>query len=201
MSVTTIQPANLAELVKSGKVVDLIDVRTPIEFCEVHLTMAKNVPLDQLDPATTMQTRQGATDDPIYMICRSGNRGQQACEKFLQAGFSQVVNVEGGTLACIASGLPVVRGEGVISLERQVRIVAGSLVCLGALLSGWVHPAWILLSAFVGAGLIFAGVTNTCGMALLLAQMPWNPSNTTTGVETSCDCTKTSCSIEQHRKK
>ena len=73
-----------------------------------------------------------------------------------------------------AAGLPVVRGKKAISLERQVRIAAGSLGLLGAVLGGFVHPAFLGLSAFVGAGLIFAGVTDTCGMGLVLTRMPWN---------------------------
>ena len=172
MTVTTISPRQLADLCKSGKI-DLIDVRTPVEFREVHAANARNLPLDRLDPATVMQARNGKKDEPLYLICRSGSRGQQACEKFLKAGFSNVVNIEGGTLACVEAGLPVVRGKKAISLERQVRIAAGSLVLLGAALS-FVHLAFIGLSAFVGAGLVFAGITDTCGMGMMLARMPWN---------------------------
>jgi rhodanese-related sulfurtransferase len=101
---------------------------------------------------------------------------------FLAAGFTNIVNVDGGTLACVECGLPVIRGKKMVSLERQVRIVAGFLVLLAALLGWFVHPAFVFLAAFVGAGLIFAGVTDTCGMGLLLAKMPWNhvhePANT-----------------------
>jgi rhodanese-related sulfurtransferase len=174
MSVSTITPQQLAELCKSKGKLDVIDVRTPVEFREVHVEVARNAPLDKLDPATVMRSRNGSKDEPLYLICRSGSRGRQACEKFLAAGFTNVVNVEGGTLACIESGLPVVRGKQVISLERQVRIAAGLLVLLGVLLGWLVHPALIALSAFVGGGLVFAGVTDTCGMGLLLARMPWN---------------------------
>jgi rhodanese-related sulfurtransferase len=173
MSVTTITPQQLAELCQGGKL-DLIDVRTPVEFREVHVEPARNVPLDRLDPAAVMQSRNGSADEPLYLICRSGGRGRQACEKFLAAGFTNVVNIEGGTLACVESGLPVVRGKKAISLERQVRIAAGLLVLLGALLGWFVHPAFIGLSAFIGAGLVFAGVTDTCGMGMMLARMPWN---------------------------
>jgi rhodanese-related sulfurtransferase len=97
-----------------------------------------------------------------------------ACARLQAAGQANVVNVEGGTLAWAEAGLPVVRGPKAISLERQVRIAAGSLVLLGAVLGWFVHPAFVGLSAFIGAGLVFAGVTDTCGMALLLARMPWN---------------------------
>ena len=85
-----------------------------------------------------------------------------------------MVNVEGGTLACEQAGLPVERGRKTMSLERQVRITAGSLVVIGTVLGRFVHPGFYGLSAFVGAGLVFAGVTDTCGMGMLLARMPWN---------------------------
>ncbi len=173
MSVTTISPRQLAELCKNGQI-DLIDVRTPVEFREVHATDARNVPLDRLDPVALMQARNGSKAEPLYLICRSGSRGRQACEKFLAAGFANVVNVGGGTLAWAECGLPVVRGKKAISLERQVRIAAGLLVLLGALLGWLVHPAFVGLAAFVGAGLVFAGITDTCGMGMLLARMPWN---------------------------
>jgi Protein of unknown function (DUF2892) len=84
------------------------------------------------------------------------------------------VNVEGGTQACLDLGLPIARGKNSISLERQVRIAAGSLVVLGVTLGWFVHPVFFGLAAFVGAGLVFAGVTDTCGMGMLLARMPWN---------------------------
>jgi rhodanese-related sulfurtransferase len=173
VSVASISPRQLAELCGQGEI-DLIDVRTPVEFREFHATAARNVPLDRLDPAAVMRDRNGREDRPLYVICRSGSRGRQACEKFLAAGFTNVVNVEGGTLAWVECGLPVVRGKKAVSLERQVRIAAGSLVLLGVLLGWLVHPAFLGLSAFVGAGLVFAGITDTCGMGLLLARMPWN---------------------------
>lgn len=174
MSVTIIHPRDLADLCKSGKAIDIIDVRTPMEFREVHLEGARNVPLDSLDPAAVMKARTGATEEPVYVVCRSGSRGRQACEKFLAAGFTNIVNIDGGTLACVECGLPVIRGKKAISLERQVRIAAGLLVLVGALLGWFVDPLFVFLSAFIGAGLVFAGVTDTCGMGLMLAKMPWN---------------------------
>jgi hypothetical protein len=85
-----------------------------------------------------------------------------------------VVNVEGGTQAWDQAGLPVIRGEKTISLERQVRIAAGLLVVSGTALGAFVHPYFLGLAAFVGAGLVFAGITDTCGMGMILARMPWN---------------------------
>jgi len=174
MSVKTISPLQFSELGKSGRAIELIDVRTPAEFREVHLEQARNVPLDQLDPAALLKARNGAGGESLYVICKSGGRSARACEMFVQAGFNEAVSVEGGTAACVAAGLPVVRGKKAMSLERQVRIAAGSLVLLGVIGSYLVHPYCIGLSAFVGAGLVFAGITDTCGMGMLLARMPWN---------------------------
>ena len=170
---------------QAGEPIELIDVRTPVEFREVHCPFARNIPLSDLDPKAVLAARNGNADTPLYLICRSGSRGKQACEKFHAAGFTQVVNVEGGTLAWADSGLPVNRGKKAISLERQVRIAAGSLVFVGSLLAWFIHPAFLIVPAFVGAGLVFAGVTDTCGMALLLARMPWNQVRCETGSETN----------------
>jgi rhodanese-related sulfurtransferase len=158
---------------RQKKDVDLIDVRTPAEFRDAHIDGAQNIPLDALSPQAVIAMRQ--TDaGPIYLICQAGSRGANACQKFLDAGFRDVVNIEGGTRAWMAAGLPVVRGKKSISLERQVRILAGLLVLVSAVLGLLVHPYFMGLAAFVGAGLLFAGMTDTCGMAMLLAKMPWN---------------------------
>ncbi len=172
--VQTITPQQLAQLHQSGKPIELIDVRTPVEFRELHVKFARNVPLDRLDPTAIQASRNGTASEPLYVICKGGGRGKQACEKFIASGVNQVVNVEGGTMACESAGLPIVRGKKAVSLERQVRIAAGMLVFTGAALGFFVHPYWIGLSAFVGAGLTFAGITDTCGMAMVLAKMPWN---------------------------
>lgn len=167
----SISPQELANLLRSGLEIELIDVRTPPEFGEAHLEISRNVPLDRLDASAV---RGGAGDEVVYVICQKGGRGRQACEKLAAAGIANVVNVEGGTAACDAAGLPMVRGKKAISLERQVRIAAGSLVLIGVVLAWFVHPLFVLLPAFVGAGLVFAGLTDTCGMGMLLARMPWN---------------------------
>jgi rhodanese-related sulfurtransferase len=186
MSVRTITPGELEGLRRQGRPVDLIDVRTPVEYGEVHAEAARSVPLDRLDPGAVMGARDGTTGEPLYLICLSGGRGRQACEKFHAAGFTNVVNVDGGTLAWERAGLPVVRGKKAVSLERQVRIATGSLVVLGTALGAFAHPAFLGLAAFVGAGLVFAGVTDTCGMALILARMPWNTSAARSTNGTTC---------------
>src|SRR4051795_2981113 len=98
MSVETITPHELEGLRRREQAVDLIDVRTPAEYREVHADPARSVPLDRLDPSAVMEARNGTQHGPLYVICRSGSRGRQACEAFQAAGFSNVVNVEGGTL-------------------------------------------------------------------------------------------------------
>jgi rhodanese-related sulfurtransferase len=173
-TIPTITVAELQARRDAGEHVELIDVRTPLEFREVHVDFARNVPLDRLDPEKLMQERNGSAGEPLYVICKSGNRARQACEKLLKAGHRNIVNVIGGTQAWDAAGLAVVRGKKAISLERQVRIAAGALVLTGALLAFFVNIHFVWLSAFVGAGLVFAGVTDTCGMALMLGRAPWN---------------------------
>ena len=170
-TLATINPKDLEDLKKAGKKFDLIDVRTPVEFRDVHAEGARNVPLDRLEPARVLQERKG--NEPIYVICHTGGRARKACELLQSAGLTDVVNVEGGTKAWAEAGLSVVRGKKAISLERQVRIVAGSLVLIGVGL-GFLHPALFGIAAFIGAGLVFAGITDTCGMGMMLARMPWN---------------------------
>lgn len=167
----TISPIELQNLLVSHPDLPLFDVRTPVEFSEVHVPQARNVPLDELRPGTLQLPK----DQPVYLLCRTDNRATKAAEKFSKEGFTHPVILEGGTQAWIAGNFPVVRGAAkVISLERQVRIVAGSLVFIGVLLGWFVHRAFFGLAGFVGAGLVFAGVTDFCGMGLLLARMPWN---------------------------
>lgn len=170
MSIATISPAELARRIESSEACEIIDVRTPAEFREVHATSARNVPLDVLSP----QAVPASGDQPLYFICKAGGRSAKACQKLIDAGITNVVSIDGGTDAWVAAGLPAVRGQKTMSLERQVRIAAGSLVVLGVALGYFVHPYFIGLSAFVGAGLVFAGVTDTCGMGMVLAKMPWN---------------------------
>ncbi|TWU25197.1 Inner membrane protein YgaP [Novipirellula galeiformis] len=170
----TITVHQLKQLQEQGSHVDLIDVRMPTEFREVHAERAQNFPLDSLDPEAITAARNGQSNEPLYVICKSGNRSGKAVEKFLGAGITNVVNVDGGTTAWIEAGLPVVRGKKAVSLERQVRILAGLLVLVGAVLGYFVHPAFNGLSGFIGAGLMFAGITDTCGMGMMLSKMPWN---------------------------
>lgn len=174
MSLRTITSGELEEMRRRGEPIDLIDVRTPAEYHEIHAEPARLVPLDSLDPRKVMAERNGFEGRPLYTICRTGNRGRMAAEKFQAAGYHDVINVEGGTLAWEQAGLPVVRGRKTISLERQVRIAAGALVVIGTVFGAFVHRGFLGIPAFVGSGLVFAGLTDTCGMGMVLARMPWN---------------------------
>jgi rhodanese-related sulfurtransferase len=149
-----------------------IDVRTPAEFEEVHIDGAVLHPLSDLRAEVVKELTRHKSD--CVVVCRSGGRAKQAFEKLVHSGVAGLCILEGGMTAWQGEGLPVVRGRKTISLERQVRIAAGSLVCIGSVLGYFVHPGFIALAGFVGAGLVFAGVTDTCGMAMVLATMPWN---------------------------
>ncbi len=171
--IATITPTRLSEILGASPSAEVIDVRTPMEFRQVHATMARSVPIDQLDAAAIARSHAGS-GAPVYLLCKSGARARQAADRLAAVGMNNAVVVDGGTDAWVAAGLPVVRGKKSVSLERQVRMAAGSLVLAGSVLALTVHPAFAGVSAFVGAGLVFAGVTDWCGMGLLLAKMPWN---------------------------
>ena len=167
----TISPVELQGILTAHPGAAVIDVRTPVEFAEVHVPQARSVPLDELNPGSLQLPK----DQPVYLLCRSGQRATKAAEKFAKEGFSQPVVIAGGTLAWIDAQLPVERSAvKVISLERQVRITAGAIVFTGVLLAYFVNFHFIWLAGFIGAGLVFAGITDFCGMGLLLAKMPWN---------------------------
>jgi rhodanese-related sulfurtransferase len=185
MTISTISPADLAA---SGRPYTLIDVRSPGEFAAVHAQGAHLVPLDRLNPAALPST-PGSTGQPVYFICASGTRAATAADKATAAGLAGAIVVAGGTSAWVAAGLPVVRGRGAIALDRQVRILAGALVVTGVAVGWSVHPYFYLLSGFIGAGLVFAGITDFCGMALLLARLPWNRASAGVSV---ADCAKPS---------
>lgn len=173
MKSSTLAPSEVsARLARQAEAL-LVDVRTPAEFAELHAERARNLPL----PAVSAQALAELGHRPgqaVYVLCQSGKRAEAACARLTAAGIEAVV-VEGGTEAWTAAGLPVVRGKsGAIGIERQVRIGAGALVLLGVVLAQTVHPNFVWLAGFVGAGLVFAGATGFCGMGLLLAKAPWN---------------------------
>jgi rhodanese-related sulfurtransferase len=167
-----IQANELKQDMQSGKKITLIDVRTPAEYGEVHIEGAHLMPLDRLDPAAVKELAENS--GPCVLVCKSGLRAGQALEKLAAAGCEGLTLLDGGVTAWEREGYDVNRGQKVISLERQVRIAAGLLVLCGVILGTWVHSGFYGLSAFVGAGLTFAGITDWCGMAMVMAKMPWN---------------------------
>jgi len=178
----TVNPEALSAVDPQKEII--LDVRTPMEHAEKHLTLPHaHEPLDGLRP-TEFMCRKGLDKGAgVYILCRSGKRAAQAAEKFRAEGFDNVHVVEGGLVACEACGQKMEGhaasscpkgAKGPLPLERQVRIAAGSLAFAGAALGLAVHPLFTLVPLFVGAGLVFAGVTDRCGMALLLTRAPWN---------------------------
>lgn len=161
-----------ARLQSSGDNPLLLDVRTPGEYAGMHLEGSRLVPLDDLHDGALRQI--GAEARPVVVICRSGARARKAADKLAALNLPLLQVLDGGVLAWERAGLPLNRGKGGLSLERQVRIAAGVLVLLGVILGTWGHSGFYGISAFVGAGLTFAGLTDWCGMGLLLAKAPWN---------------------------
>ena len=153
----------------------LIDVRTPAEFRAIHAVGAENHDLSKLNAEYINEhILPGVSGRPLLLLCKSGHRASMAAELFQKLNTPKVFVVDGGTDLWNEQGLPVKEGKDVISLERQVRITAGTLVFIGTLLGVFVNQYFFIIPGFVGAGLVFAGVTDTCGMALMLARMPWN---------------------------
>lgn len=147
----------------------IIDVRGPHEFAAERLPNAECVPLEDLPAAMQTWDRH----EPLLVLCKSGMRSRQACDELTRAGFTNVTMLMGGIKACRKAGQDVMVIRRTLPIIRQVLIVAGSLLLLGLLLSGW-HPRFLLVTWFVTAGLLFAGLTGYCPMAKLLAVMPWN---------------------------
>jgi rhodanese-related sulfurtransferase len=166
----TLTAALLEERLARGERFQLIDVRTPREYDEGHVPGALNLPMDQAEA----RIEDLHPHDPVVLICQSGRRAEMTCS-LLKPHRGNLLVLEGGTKAWKEAGFPVVQTvSSRLPLMRQVQIGAGSLVLLGTLLSLRAHPAWIALAILVGAGLVVAGTTGFCGMALLLARAPWN---------------------------
>ncbi len=161
---------------------NLIDVREYAEFAGGRVKGAKLIPLGEIEKRHTELDRAQL----IYVMCRSGNRSAQAQKKLKNLGFENVVNVVGGFEAWKKADLPFEKDENAPwALERQVRFVAGMFVLIGFLLSISVHPYFIGISVFIGAGLTFSAVTDTCTMGMILAKMPWNRRAQSRKIQTS----------------
>lgn len=154
----------------------LVDVRTPAEVRGDALNGIIAMPLDNLDPAQLQQEikHRHAGGQPIYLICQSGKRAEMAAEKLTGQLSQDLVVVEGGMKSLREAQGSGAQPDSVMSIERQVRLAAGSLVVAGVLAGYLLHPFAFALSGFVGAGLIYAAITDTCAMGLLMAKAPWN---------------------------
>jgi rhodanese-related sulfurtransferase len=168
----TVEVSDLEELLHDGKAVKIIDVRTPAEYQSIHIPGSYNVPLDQLPEHRTELAN--AIQVPVILICRSGARAEQAAKIFDTTSLEQVHILRGGISAWEQAQKPVNLGKQVWSMERQVRFVAGSLVLLSLLGSWLVWKPLALLAGFIGGGLAYSGLTDTCGMAKLLSKLPYN---------------------------
>ncbi|MBO4205320.1 rhodanese-like domain-containing protein [Micromonospora echinofusca] len=149
----------------------VVDVRTAGEFDSAHVPGSINLPLDQVDQHLGRIVNDAG--GRLLLMCQSGNRATQACTKLVNAGLSSATVISGGMNAWISAGGPVERGVERWSLERQVRLVAGSIVLLSVVASIWFPPARFV-AGFIGAGLTYAALSNTCAMGMLLSRLPYN---------------------------
>ena len=156
---------------KNNSTVDFINVCTTAEYKEKHIEGVRSVPFDEIE----RHLGEFKGKKTIYVHCRSGNRSQKAVKILEELGVeAELVNVEGGLLSWDEAGFQTMSLTKRLPLMHQVMLVAGGLVLLGYVLSVTVHPNFILLSVFVGAGLFVSGLTGWCGMAIILSKMPWN---------------------------
>ncbi|TAF04272.1 MAG: DUF2892 domain-containing protein [Nostocales cyanobacterium] len=170
---TKLQLLNAATVkeLRETEQIQLIDVREPSEYAAEHIPGSQLLPLSKFQPEqiSLIPGKQ------LVIYCQAGNRSNQAAQKLIQSGFTEFSQLQGGLTAWKQSGYPTqINQNAPISLMRQVQIVAGSLVFTGTVLGAFVSPWFLILSGFVGAGLVFAGVTNTCAMGMLLAKLPYN---------------------------
>ena len=165
------KPLELNTLLHDVPSTRLLDVRTASEFENAHISGAYNVPLGQLhEHAAEVRAAAG----PVVVICQSGQRAQKAETLLRGVGMANVRVLDGGMASWLANGLPTQRIRARISLERQVRILAGAIAASGAIVALTLWPLAAVVPALIGTGLVFAGVTDTCAMGMLLARLPYN---------------------------
>lgn len=159
----------------------LVDVREFAEFAAARLRGSRLIPLAQIAERSVELDRRR----PVVVVCRTGRRSSEAAAILCRLGFEDVRNLAGGIEACRAAGIELERDvKAPWAIERQVRLLAGALVISFVLLSVLVAQPFVWLAAFVGAGMMFASITDSCAMGLVMARMPWNAnSNVTCEVE------------------
>jgi rhodanese-related sulfurtransferase len=150
-----------------------IDVRTPQEFEGMHISGARNIPLHDLHQDVD-ELKALSLERPIMLVCRTQNRAKIAYEYLTNNGLTNCEILEGGIAAWVHQGKPVIKGQQGISLEGQVRAIAGALILGGVALGFTIHSGFFFLPAIVGAGLLHAGLTDSCLMGMLLSKLPMN---------------------------
>lgn len=169
-TLTKIDPQTLADGLRSGKF-HLIDIREADEFAREHIGGAVSIPLSQVEQAD-VKIEAGRM---AVFHCKSGMRTEANCARLASRIDGDALLLDGGLDAWKKAGLPVSdNAKAPLPMNRQVQITAGTLVLAGALIGTFIHPAGYALSGLIGAGLIFAGASGWCGMANVLAAMPWN---------------------------
>ena len=173
MKIISVQDA-YKELIKGDNTI-IVDVRTPSEYRSVHIENSKLIPLEKFESVNFKnEFRDSFSHKQVYINCATGIRSKKVCQELLNLGLTDIFLIEGGINAWEKAGLPLKRGKKSISIQRQIQIVVGSAVLLGIGLGLTISPYFYLISAFFGGGLLFAGLSNTCMLAILLAKMPWN---------------------------
>jgi len=166
-----VSPKEAQELISKDAKFRFLDVRSLLEFNEVHIKDSINVPIDIL---ASKIDELNQSNQSYIVFCRTGNRSPMAADMLLQFGIQGAKVMQGGMIRWQKEGLSVIKGESVMSLERQVRVIAGSLMVLGIIMAWLVNKAFILISIWVACGLIYAGITNSCLMGMLLMKLPYN---------------------------
>ena len=176
-AVPQISPLDLTNRLNDDRNTTVIDVRSPAEYRAGHIPGARLLPVELLEAgklADVVNLTEFRAGNPLYLTCYAGKRAEKAAEIFRDAGVEHLTLVQGGTEAWQKAGLPVNKCDSTLSLERQVQIAVGSLLILKVFFGFTVHELFFVAAAAIGAGLITAGITRWCGMAQLMARMPWN---------------------------
>lgn len=171
MSTPTISPAALRDRAGTDAKLRLLDVRSPGEFAAARIPGSHNVPLGDLDARADALVGGALTE--LVIVCQSGGRASLAADLLRERGRENVRVLDGGLAAFEDAGGATEGGATAWTIERQVRLVAGSLV-LGGILASTVFPKAKYLSGAIGGGLTFAALSNTCMMGSLLAKLPVN---------------------------
>ena len=184
-----VDASTLRTWLASGDAV-LVDVREPDEHMRERIDGAQLMPLSRFDPSAL----PAHAERRIVLHCRSGGRSRQAAQALLASGRPEAFHLAGGIGAWREAGLPIIRTRVPISIIRQVQIAIGVMILATVALGAFLSPWWLAATAFMGAGLLFAGTTGTCALASLIGVMPWNRvfrSNQACDATGGCSCDAT----------